>query len=407
VLSEAPADPDLDQRLPAEDGTMFALVSYVSGQLLDQSLNQERTGFTLPSRDEALLPGDVTMDDVREAANERVMAHAAPFVSPLRDQKMQRITDFIQTQHPQYRPLLGRHRAELQKIPPGLSPEKLEAALHGVRARLTVETKENVRRLLNVTDFETYEDRFEEVVAQLNDVGKVALIENVVHRRLVLEILSRHLQRRKDGEPGYYLEEDIHRIVFPMRATSDEVPFEDQNLWVIDERLTYHRYLASDKALKEMDTLHTDDDDRPDVVIWNTPFALSEEPGSSPYASVVVIEFKRPQRKAYPASEDGPSEQVMRYVRKIQEDKEVDRNGRPLLVHEHTPFYAYILADLTTTLRAALVDVGFTETPDRSGYYNWIPGRRTYIEVTSYDKIVSDAKKRNRALFEALGLPTA
>jgi hypothetical protein len=30
-----------------------------------------------------------------------------------------------------------------------------------------------------------------------------------------------------------------------------------------------------------------------------------------------------------------------------------------------------------------------------------------WIEVISYDKAVSDARKRNRALFEALGLPTA
>jgi hypothetical protein len=407
VVSEPPADPDLNQRFPDKDGNSFALVSYVSGTLLDRHLNQERTGFTLPSREEAAFPDEVTIEDVREAATELILQHAGPFVAPLQGLKMQQITDAVHTQFPQYRPLLVRHRKELEKIPPGLSAEKLELELHKIRARLTVQTKEEVRKLLNVADYPGYDERFEEVLAQLNDVGKAALIENVVHRKLVLEILSRHLQRRAAGETGYYLEEDIHRIIFPMKTTSDEVPFDDQNLWVIDEKLTYHRYLASDKPLRQMEPLSTDDDDRPDIVIWNKPFALSEEPGASPYASVVILEFKRPERATYPPSDESPNEQVVRYVRKIQQDTAVDRTGRPIRVHENTPFYAYILADMTPALSAALLDAGFLEMPDRNGFYFYNPGRRMWIEVISYDKAVSDARKRNRALFEALGLPTA
>jgi hypothetical protein len=408
VVSEAPADPDLNQRLPEADGSSnFALVSYVSGQLLDQHLNQERTGFTLPSRNDAVLADDVTIEDLREAANAKILAHALPFVSPLQDLKMQQITDAIHSQFPQYRPLLTRHVDALKRIPPGLSPDKLEVELHKIRARLTVETKENVKTFLTVTDHKDYAARFEEVMTKLNDVGKAALIENVVHRKLVLEILSKHLQRRAAGEAGYYLEEDIHRVIFPMRTTSDEVPFEDQNLWVIDEKLSYHRYLASDKKLKELTHLSSDAEDRPDIVIWNTPFALTDDPGSSPYASVVVLEFKRPQRGSYPESEESPNDQVIRYVRKIQEDKASDRTGRPIRVSDSTPFYAYILADLTPALTASLIDAGFIETPDRNGYYFYVQGRRTWIEVSSYDKVVNDAKKRNRNLFEALGLPTA
>lgn len=40
------------------------------------------------------------------------------------------------------------------------------------------------------------------------------------------------------------------RVICPMRYTSDEVSFEEMNLWIIDERLAYHNFLASDKQMK-------------------------------------------------------------------------------------------------------------------------------------------------------------
>lgn len=405
VFSEPPSDPDLNQRLPADDGSTFALVSYVSGGLLDSHLNPERTGFTLPTRGETVFRDDVTLEDVKEATALNIERHAAPILRPLREKKVQHYTEVVHTQLPQYRPLVARHRDQLGGLPPGLSPDKLDVELHRMRARYAAETKEKVRKLITATDYESYDERLDEVLTSLTDEGKAALIESVVHRRLVLEILVKQLQRRGQPDAGYRLEEDIHRVIFPMKTTSDDVAFEDQNLWIIDEKLTYHRYLASDKRLDEMDVIASEEKDRPDIIIWNNPLALSEEPGQTPYSSIVVIEFKRPMR-AYSAKEETPTEQVMRYVHKIIQEKAIDRLGRPVKVHDATPFYAYVLVDLTPTLVERLENSGFVKTPDQGGFYLYIQARRTWIEVVSYDKVVNDARKRNRALFDALGLST-
>jgi hypothetical protein len=405
VHSEPPAAPDVNQRIPDGAGGSFVIVSLVSGVLLDRNLTAERTGFTFPRRGDDLLAEEVTIDDLREAANARVAEHAEPLVAPLQAKKMERIEEAIRTQYPQYYPLL-RRKDDLAQIPPDLSSDKLEIELHKIRAKHAVETKEKVQDLLKDTVWEGYEERQKQVIDELNDVGKAALIENVVHRRLVLEILAKHLQRRSEGVPGYYLEKDVHRIIFPMDKTSDEVPFEQQNLWVIDERLTFHRYLASDKALQAVEVLNSDEKDRPDLVIWNLPVALSEEPNATTQQAITVIEFKQPMRKNYPAKEEDPAEQVTRYVRKIQSDEAEDKEGRPLRAYQNSPFYAYVLCDLTIPLTTRLSDAGFLEMPDRSGYFFYNPNRRLWIEVLSYSKVVEDARKRNRALFEALGLPT-
>ena len=44
------------------------------------------------------------------------------------------------------------------------------------------------------------------------------------------------------------------------------------------------------------------------------------------------------------------------------------------------------------------------ETPDKDGFifYNSNPEVRAYVEVIGYDKLLRDAKQRNRILFEKL-----
>jgi hypothetical protein len=45
-------------------------------------------------------------------------------------------------------------------------------------------------------------------------------------------------------------------------------------------------------------------------------------------------------------------------------------------------------------------------TPDNLGYYGFNPTLNAYYEVISYRKLLADAQKRNRILFEKLNIPT-
>jgi len=44
-------------------------------------------------------------------------------------------------------------------------------------------------------------------------------------------------------------------------------------------------------------------------------------------------------------------------------------------------------------------------TPDNLGFFGYKRHLGAYCEVISYSKLVSDAEKRNQAVFEKLGLP--
>ena len=54
-----------------------------------------------------------------------------------------------------------------------------------------------------------------------------------------------------------------------MRTTSEDVPYEQQNLWIIDERLSYHWFLASDMRLESVEVLANDSESRPDILIFS------------------------------------------------------------------------------------------------------------------------------------------
>jgi hypothetical protein len=60
---------------------------------------------------------------------------------------------------------------------------------------------------------------------------------------------------------------------------------------------------------------------------------------------------------------------------------------------------------VTDKLQRAISHLGvFKQTPDRLGYYGYHDGYNAYIEILPFDKIIIDAQKRNRVLFETLGL---
>ena len=115
-----------------------------------------------------------------------------------------------------------------------------------------------------------------------------------------------------------------------MRETSDDLPYYQQNLWLIDERLTYHSFIASDKPLASLgDALHSPSMKRPDLVIFDRKIAFAE--GEQPINSIIVVEFKRPQRDDYKV-DDNPLAQAFDMITEVRSGQCKDRKGRPILV---------------------------------------------------------------------------
>lgn len=91
------------------------------------------------------------------------------------------------------------------------------------------------------------------------------MAEYVAKRKAVVDLLGKALEADDRGK--YSKESRIHSIICPMQTTSDEIKYDDMNLWLIDDRLAYHRFLASDKKMNSLPVLDSDVDKRMDLAV--------------------------------------------------------------------------------------------------------------------------------------------
>ena len=174
------------------------------------------------------------------------------------------------------------------------------------------------------------------------------------------------------------------------------------NLWLIDDRLAYHHFLASDKPIKSIPMLENSVDKRMDIAIFDAALSYTSDPDN--INSITIVELKRPQRDD---ANNDPVLQVLKYVRDIKIGQIKKKNGRDFGDVSRVAFYCYVIGDLTPSLRESAESRGLTETQDKGGYFGYNPMHGAYVEVISYDKLLKDAKQRNKALFDKLFEPKA
>jgi hypothetical protein len=196
----------------------------------------------------------------------------------------------------------------------------------------------------------------------------------------------------------------------PMGKDSSQVAIDSCNLWLIDERLAFHNYLASDKTLSSMPITGSTETKEPDICalnIYDNPILVSE--GSKlPLASIVVVEIKRPMRNdANEGEEKDPIEQALGYLNRIRQGSVETSTGRPIPHSDSIPGFCYVICDITPSIQNRCTIHDAVLTSDGLGYFFYHKNYKSYVEVISFDRLVNSAKERNRAFFDKLGLPTS
>lgn len=395
--------------LPHKDGA-YVYTGYISSEYLDKRVNQQRTGFDYFPEDGLVLPGELTWPEIENTSMATVSEFLKDFTEVVRVEKEERISNYVADQAPQYRYILKNHPEHLDTIAPDISDDKLDAKLYSISKQIETELKEKAEIILESTGFSSDQSVLEEQLEdfskwweEYNEVGKSTLAKYIVHRKRILTILEKALQIQDLG--NYSREEVIHRIIFPLRKTSDDIAYDQHNLWVLDEKLSYHQYLASDIPLRKNAKLENESSSRPDLLLFfNRAIAMVDD--EPPFNSgIVIFEFKRPMRDDY-TSDENPVQQVLKYVQEIRDGNAKTKAGRPFEVPPRVPFYCYIVCDLTKELRWQAQSSGLRSMPDNLGFFGYNEPIGAYIEVIGFDKLLSDANKRNRILFEKLNLPT-
>lgn len=246
-------------------------------------------------------------------------------------------------------------------------------------------------------------DLFDLYCSSVTQLSQASLAEYIVRRKAVIDLLEKALELSEDGK--YSKESRLHSIICPMQITSDDVKFDEMNLWLIDDRLAYHQFLSSDQPMKSLTVMESDVPRRMDIAIFDKAISYSAEEDA--INSITIVELKRPQRDDLEADDKNPINQVLKYVSDIKAGKVKKANGRGFGNVQNAAFYCYIIADLTDSLIEDAENAGYNRTPDGEGFFGYNPVKGAYVEIISYEKLVRDAKKRNQVLFDKLFRPKA
>jgi hypothetical protein len=395
-----------------DDSGDFVYGCYVTSPFLDQHVRPERIGFDVEEMSSDLFSDtELSLAEIRDAVIKSSNKYLESYLQESQKAGRDRVEDFVSQKAPRYRPILARIDQAKLSVDPDISDKDLDILLHKqlseIEASLLVEGHE----VMNFGKDEApdqYRVRLANYLEKADDIKKSDLANYVFHRKVILDILEKAIQKGSDGK--YVREDLIHELIMPMKKTSDQIKLDSCNLWLVDERLAFHNYLASDKPLSSMPITATTATKEPDICalnVFDEPILVSDGQ-HLPLASIVIVEIKRPMRNDAAAGEEkDPVEQALGYLERIRKGNVKTATGRPIPRSEDIPGFCYAICDITPTIERRCKTLGLTVTSDHLGYFGYNPNYKAYIEVISFDRLLNAARQRNRAFFDKLGLPTS
>lgn len=368
-------------------------VAILSSEYLDLNVSDNRLAFNIPNDDDGLFDNILTLSQIINSTKHSIQDYLQNELIRLQDQNENRVRKYISNTAPEYQYLLKYKKDEIRTFDPTLNDDKLELMLHKLEIEHTNSLISAVKKVKTSRDIDGYEELLEKTIEQLSESNQAKLAKYIAHRKVIIDLFEDGL---KIKDEKYEKEAYIHNLIYLMKLTNEENIENYHNLWLIDERLAFCEYIASDESLKKRG-------DRPDLLFLDNSAAFSDEEGSDYYNTISIIELKRPMRTGY-SNEDNPMDQMLKYVRKIRSKEAQTKTGRTILARDTTQFYLYAICDIDKSLEEILESRDYKKTPDDRGYYMYHDKYKAYIEVVPLDKVLYNAKQRNRSFFKKLGL---
>ena len=368
---------------------------YVSSEYLDENVLDDRFAFDLKDEPREMLDQPIGWSGIKSKVREMVNDYSKEAFKDIIVNHKQSVDSYVQNKNPRYRKLLKDHPEIVDKIPLNPSNDDIVSVLEVENQKRRVENRNSIRTVLSNTsiDIQTKKQEIFDYVKNNYQLSQDILADYMVERRAILDLLKEVI--RKAADNSISLESDVHNIIFPMGETSDLINYDEHNLWLIDERLSFHRLLTSDISIRA----NFDNESRkePDILCYiDEPITKFNN-----FSSAIIVEFKRPIR---PSKHKNPIEQVTDIVYDlIHGNTEV--SGRKIRFNDNSHFYGYIVTDIDSDIERWIFKGGlFVPSPDGGGYFGYHKDLNLYLEIITYDKLINDAEKRNQILFHKLGL---
>lgn len=393
-------------RLPSsfgdEVGERYTYQVYVESEILDDLVSESRTSFETQSfldfdGDEG-ESGRVEDDhvSVRNQARDVAWQQLSVDLADWRKERREKLGELAVENE-----FIATRRIQVESDPSLLdrvdlsSPKKATTSIGLVvgerRAQSHLEHEEKYQKIFSgkIVD----DEELNAFVSEMTDSAKNDLASFVVRRRMMLGVLKELLKLDEESRK-MPLEERLHELVFPMRATSDGFGSDQHNLWMVDEQLERLRVVSDKRLDSDAHHIESESSSRPDVACY---FPTGDE--YEPATLAALIEFKRPGK----LNSQSLSDQVVQYIREIRDGGRRWAEGRRIPIGEDCPVTVYVVGDIDTLpFKNFIAASGLYQVLRRERYVGYLNGMNAFVTLMSYEEMHRAAKERHDALFLAL-----
>ncbi|WP_300829887.1 hypothetical protein [uncultured Akkermansia sp.] len=289
-------------------------------------------------------------------------------------------------------------------IPDDVDEKKLDDILHSYQYKRSKEARKKRNKLFSrdYSNKKDYQSLLKEVVDITTSESSSRLAQYVAHRKIIILLLEKYLEW-SDNNNDYEEEATLHNLIYTMGGNQDTIAYDKHNLWLLDDRLTFHRYIYSDKQIKSHKPVERTSSCKreTDIAIYDKLFYYGEKNDYEEINSVVIFEFKRPNRVI---TYEEFSKQMREQILGIRESKLTDDNQRHIQTSTKTPIFFYYVCDVNAyaILKQSAEMEGFNETPYKSLIR--LSNTNVYQEIITYQTLIVNAKRRNKIFFKKLGI---
>ena len=365
---------------------------YVSSKYLDNKVDDSRQSFSIPSKDSEItrffIDSSISLESINREVRKRINQRLKSIFDEIKKQKRGIIQTF-KNKNPQAINILTTYQKEiLEELKVNATDKEVNDLFYKYKGISEFENMQVVEKILSANkDEKDLDDKIKELYEKLEKSEKDQLIHYMIYRRCIIDLI----QKQIEVEEGEVIskEASIHDLIFPMRNVSDKLGDRSLNLWILDEKLVFHNYAASDLPIsKIMD--ETTSRIRPDILVCT-------DTQDGVVKSVSLFELKRPY-----TDKDDPVQQLYKYVNLIREKQKFLET--PIRVNETTMYYCYAICDIDKKVENLLIDKSFTKLPLGMGYFQYNPSRNVFMEVRAYDQIYKNVIGRHKSFFKKLGI---
>lgn len=395
-------DPRVCNALGAKNGAgePFMYVGLLQGDYLDANVSSTRKQIIFPTVTPEGDDGELSFEPIEslllEKVNELIRKFLKSEFEALTEGSNARLQRFVDDEAPEFKGFVNQFRDELF-VTPNESNHNVYEYLHRRFFESERAQSKKVNDLISVDwSGQDAEGKIEEIERRIAPYASHDLVRFAAKRKFYLEMLRKATHLNDDGK--YQRESAVHSLIFPMQSdTAGSEGMTKQNLWLIDDRLAFSHYIASDKRFSAIPITDSESNQRMDLAALKL-YAVGD---STKPGELSIVEFKRPGRNDYD-SDENPISQVLDYVEELRNGKITAADGTEISNAKNLPIFCYVIAQFTEKLRRQCRNSNLAHNEISDFYFGTV--QNVYFELMNFNSLLRKAHDRNHALLVAAGL---